>query len=75
MIQINHKNIDNVQDNEYHIDVNINDKVIRIMQTYGNSFVQSLAELWMRGNKDERKKLEEAFSFYFTFYVKLADLR
>ena len=45
-------------------------EVVEKMETYGGSFVKTLARLWMVADPLNRKKLESCFAEYFEEYKK-----
>lgn len=49
--------------------------VAHAMSTYGGSFVQALAQAWLRGDPVNRDRIRVAFPEYWTQYHELIALR
>jgi len=50
----------------------ITEETLNAMETYGGSFVKTLAELYRRADPTNKKRLEQCFKEYFTTYEKIA---
>ena len=53
----------------------MDDDTLTAMETYGGSFIRTLAALYRRADDTNRRTLLSAFGHYFTEYAELAVLR